>query len=207
MVAYSIDPQKTALLVIDMINDFVKPGAPRENPEIREKLIPRLKKLILHCRAKGIPVIYACHTHRKDGSDLGVLAQALPGTEISFIRGSEGVEVYAEIKPEEGDIVIEKHKYGAFYGTELELILRSMGKDTLIITGTATNLSCETAARDATNRDFKVVFPSDGNVARDLHDMGWGPIPKEEIQRVVLSTMAYRFARVLSIDELIAELG
>lgn len=61
-------------------------------------------------------------------------------------------------------------------------------------------------ARDALNRDFKAIFPRDGNIARDLADMGWGRIRKEQIQRVVLSTPAYRFARVLTIDELISEL-
>lgn len=208
MVAYQIDPQKTALLVFDMINEFIKPGFQGYTPGLRENLVPRLKRLIEHCRSKGIPVIYAIHCFRRDGSDMGLMAEISRGLRerTRWIRGTESAEVYEEIKPEEGDIVVEKHRYSAFYGTDLELILRSMGKDTLIVTGFSTNIGCETTTRDATCRDFKVIFPSDGNGVRDLPDMGWGPIPGEEIQRVVLSTLASRFARVLTIDELISEL-
>ena len=208
MVAYEINPRKTALLVFDMMNDFIKPGFPRENPAIRENLVPQLKKLIEHCRSKGIPIIYVCHAHRRGGSDMGIMAETIPGVREgeSFVQGTEGVEVYDEIKPQEGDIVIEKHRYSAFRGTDLDLMLRSMGLDTLIVTGHSTNIGCETTARDATDMDYKVIFPSDGTIARDLPDMGWGPIPKEEIRRVVLSTLAYRFAMVLAIDELISKL-
>jgi nicotinamidase-related amidase len=208
MVAHKINPQKTALLVFDMINEFIKPGFGGYTPGIRENLVPRLKKLIEHCRSKDIPVIYACHVHREDGSDFGLLPEILRGLKERkrFISGTESPEVYEEIKPQEGDIVVEKRRFSAFYGTDLELILRGMGKDTLIITGFATNIGCESTARDAVDMDFRVIFPSDGNGVRDLPDMGWGPIPGEEIQRVFLSTLARSFARVLTIDELISEL-
>ncbi len=208
MVTFEIDPRKTALLVFDMINEFIKPGFQGYTPGLREDLVPRLKGLIEHCRSRGIPVIYAIHCFRREGSDMGLMVELLRGLRegTRFILGTESVEVYDEIKPQEGDIVIEKHRYSAFYGTDLELILRSMGKDTLIVTGFSTNIGCETTARDATCRDIKVIFPSDGNGVRDLPDVGWGPIPGEEIRRVVLSTLASRFARVLTIDELISQL-
>lgn len=208
MVNYELEPQNTALLVYDMMNDFIKPGSPREDPSIREILIPKLKKLIEHCRSKSIPVIYIVHTHRRNGSDLGVMAVTISGVREakSFVKGTDGVEVYDEIKPTEKDIVIEKHRYSAFHGTDLDLVLRSLGKDTLIVTGYSTNIGCETTVRDATTRDYKVIFPSDGSLARDLPDLGWGPIPKEEIRKVVLSILAHRFAMVLPIDELISKL-
>ena len=208
MVRYQIDPQKTALLVFDMINEFIKPGFQGYTPGLREDLVPRLKRLIEHCHSKNIPVIYAIHCFRREGSDMGIMAELSRGLREGkrFIRGTESVEVYDEIKPQEGDIVIEKHRYSAFRGTDLELILRSMGKDTLIVTGFSTNIGCETTARDGTCRDFRIIFPSDGNGVRDLEDVGWGTIPGEEIKRVVLSTLASRFARVLTVDELISEL-
>jgi ureidoacrylate peracid hydrolase len=208
MVDYKLDTKKTALIVFDMLNDFIQPGAPLENPDVRENLIPRLKKLIEACRSKGIPVIYACHGHRKDGSDAGLMAEIYASVRErrALVRGTPGVEVYEEIKPQEGDVVIEKHRYSAFYNTDLEIILRNKGVDTLIITGASTNVGCETTARDATNRDYKVIFPSDGNVARDLPDMGWGAIPKEEVQRVVLTSLAHAFARVMTIEEIMREL-
>ena len=208
MVTFEIDSKKTALLVFDMINDFIKPGFPRENAAVREVLLPKLKKLIEHCRSKSIPIIYVVHTHRKNGSDMGIIAELIPGVKDgkSFVRGSEGVEVYDEIRPQEQDILVEKHRYSAFRGSDLDVILRGMGLDTVIVTGHSTNIGGETTARHAADLDYKVVFPSDGTIARDLPDMGWGPISKEDIQRVVLSTLAYRFAMVLPIDELILKL-
>jgi ureidoacrylate peracid hydrolase len=127
MVHYSINPKKTALLVFDMLNDFIKPGAPLENPDVREQLIPRLKPLIGLCRSRGIPVIYACQAHRRDGSDAGLMAEIWPSVRErrALIKGTEGVEVYEEIRPQEGDIVIEKRRYSAFYNTDLELILKN----------------------------------------------------------------------------------
>jgi nicotinamidase-related amidase len=208
MVDFEIDSRKTALLVFDMINDFIKPGFPRENPAVREVLLPKLKRLIEHCRSKGIPIIYVVHTHRKNGSDMGVIADLIPGVREgkSFVRGSEGVEVCYEIKPQEHDILVEKHRYSAFRGSDLDVILRGMKLDTVIVTGHSTNIGGETTARDAVDLDYKVIFPSDGTIARDLPDMGWGPVPKEDIRKVVLSTLAYRFAMVLPIDELISKL-
>jgi ureidoacrylate peracid hydrolase len=140
---------------------------------------------------------------------MGLMGEIMPGIREgkSFVRGSEGVEVYDEIRPQQGDTIIEKHRFSAFYGTDLDLILRSLHKDTVIIIGYSTNLGCETTARDATNRGYKVIFPSDGSMARGLPDMGWGAVSREDIQRVVLSTMAYRFAMVLTIEELISRLN
>lgn len=208
MIKYEIDIKKTALLVYDMMNDFIKPGFPREDPEIRKILVPKIKKLIEHCRSKGVPIIYAIHTYRSNGADMGLMAITISGIKDgkSFLKGSEGVKVYDEIKPQENDIIIEKHRYSAFYGSDLDLILRGMEKDTLIVTGYSTNIGCETTTRDATNMGYKVIFPSDGSLARDLPDKGWGAVSSEEIRKVVLSILAHRFAMVLSIDELISKL-
>ena len=206
MVKYDIVPEKTALLVYDLQNDLVKAGALLENPEIREKLIPKLKILIDVCRSKGIPVIYARQGYRKDLSNQGIMAIIRPITSQlkALVRGTEGAEVYDEIKPQEGDIVIDKCRYSAFHGTELDLILRNKGVDTIIISGTSLQMGCGTTARDATVRDYKVIYPSDGTAAHDLRDMGWGPVPKEEVLRVELTILADGFAHVLSMDELIS---
>ncbi len=74
MLNFPIIANKTALLIQDLQNDFRKPGAPLENKVAREILLPRQKKLAAWCRSRGIPVIYCCHSHRKDGSDAGIMA-------------------------------------------------------------------------------------------------------------------------------------
>jgi len=101
---------------------------------------------------------------------------------------------------------VAKPRYSAFYGTDLEAILRSKGIDTLIISGTITGACCESTARDAFSRDYKVIFLSDGNASGNIPDLGFGPVSAEEVQRVTLTLMALNFAQVASIDQVIAEI-
>jgi ureidoacrylate peracid hydrolase len=123
-----------------------------------------------------------------------------------IIAGTKNVEIYEGLKPHPGDLVVAKPRYSAFYGTDLEAILRSKNIDTLIISGTVTNVCCDSTARDAFSRDYKVIFLSDGNAARDLPGRGFGPVSAEEVQRVTLTILANNFAQVSSIDQVITEI-
>jgi nicotinamidase-related amidase len=195
------------MIVVDMQNDFVQEGAPIEIPRARA-MVPRLNRLLNVCRAHQIPVIYIHHVIRGGDIDAGRLAdhhEAIRNNH-AIIAGTPNVEIYDELKPQPGDLVVAKPRYSAFYGTDLEAILRSQGIDTLIISGTVTNVCCESTTRDAFSRDYKVIFLSDGNAAGDLPDMGFGPVSAEEIQKVVLTVLAMCFAQVSSIDQVIAEI-
>jgi ureidoacrylate peracid hydrolase len=206
-VKYPIIPEKTAMIVVDMQNDFVQEGAPIEIPRARA-MVPRLNRLLNVCRAHQIPVIYIHHVIRGGDIDAGRLAdhhEAIRNNQ-AIIAGTPNVEIYDELKPQPGDLVVAKPRYSAFYGTDLEAILRSKGIDTLIISGTVTNVCCESTTRDAFSRDYKVIFLSDGNAAGDLPDMGFGPVSAEEIQKVVLTVLAMCFAQVSSIDQVMAEI-
>ena len=206
-VKYPIIPEKTAMIVVDMQNDFVQEGAPIEIPRARA-MVPRLNRLLDVCRAHKIPVIYIHHVIRGGDIDAGRLAdhhEAIRNNQ-AIIAGTPNVEIYAGLKPQPGDLVVAKPRYSAFYGTDLEAILRSKGIDTLIISGTVTNVCCESTTRDAFSRDYKVIFLSDGNAAGDLPDLGFGPVSAEEIQKVVLTVLAMCFAQVSSIDQVMAEI-
>jgi nicotinamidase-related amidase len=195
------------MIVVDMQNDFVQEGAPIEIPRARA-MVPRLNRLLNVCRAHQIPVIYIHHVIRGGDIDAGRLAdhhEAIRNNH-AIIAGTPNVEIYDELKPQPGDLVVAKPRYSAFYGTDLEAILRSKGIDTLIISGPVTNVCCESTTRDAFSRDYKVIFLSDGNAAGDLPDMGFGPVSAEEIQKVVLTVLAMCFAQVSSIDQVIAEI-
>ena len=195
---YSPEPNRTALIVYDMINDFLQPGAPLKSVRAREDLVPRLKPLIAACRRKGLRIIYVCQNYHREGIGDGIkLAHSRPGA----IAGTPGVEVYHELAPQPGDITIPKRRFDAFLGTDLDLILRQQRIDTLIIVGTSTSIGTETTARCAVTRDYRVIFPSDGTVNRDLPDVGWGPVTLDELLRVVLTELA-QFCRICSIDEL-----
>jgi nicotinamidase-related amidase len=94
-----------------------------------------------------------------------------------------------------GDVTIIKSRYSAFIGTELDLILRSHSIDTLIIGGVLTNVCCESTAREARMRDYKVVFLSDGTATRDVPDFGFGRVPAADVQRYTLALIACFLAR------------
>lgn len=202
------DPKRVALLVIDMENDFVRPGAPMHVPMATE-VVPNIKRLIDACRSAGATVIYTAHVHGADRGDMGLMADFWPpiNSQTALVDYTEGVEIYNEIKPQPGELVIKKHRYSAFYNTNLETQLRNRNIDTLIITGTVTNMCCESTARDAQYRDYKVIFVSDGTGTMDHPDLGAGAMPAEEVQKAVLTSLSFCIAEIASTNEVLAKLG
>ena len=206
------EPDRCALLVFDMCNDFVAPGGSFEVPGAAA-IVPNLHRLINFCRRKNIPVIYTQHLVREDLSDIGVIGEIWPQIadlvreKRGFVKGAEGMEIFEPIKPEPRDILIEKRRYSAFSHTDLDVVLKGKKRDTLIITGVSTNIGPETTVRDAVVRDYKVIFVSDCTANKDIPDMGWGAIPAEVAKRVSFSVLALAFCRVMASAELINELG
>ncbi|MFC1869641.1 cysteine hydrolase family protein [Chloroflexota bacterium] len=207
MATFDIHASKTALLVIDMQNAFVAPGGSRENPRGRD-IIPGLNRVIRACRKAGILTIFTQHCYREDGSDLGLSAEFMPdtATKSSLIRGTPDADIYDEIETQKGDIRVTKCEHSAFCGTDLDLLLRINGIDTLIICGVDTVACVEATARDARHRNYKVIFLSDGTATRDRPDMGWGAFSADEAQRFVLTFMAMRYAEVLSVKEVLTRI-
>ena len=208
MVRFDIQADKTALIIIDMQNAFLKPGASLERARGRD-LIPGLNKLIRACHEAGIMVIFTCHAFRADGSDMGLVAEFAPemyANKNTLIEGTPDVDIYDEMERGEKDVVVTKRIYNAFYGTELDLILRIHGVDTVIIGGVDTVFCCEATAREARHRNYRVIFLSDGTATADQPDLGWGVISADEAQRCVLTVLANRYAEVLSVDETISRI-
>ncbi|SDI33968.1 ureidoacrylate peracid hydrolase [Alteribacillus persepolensis] len=201
------DPRRVALLVIDMENDFVKPGAPMQVPMAYD-MVPRLKKLLEACREKGATVIYTSHVHSKDRGDMGLMADFWEpiGNQTALVDGTEGIEIFEELAPKEGELLIKKHRYSAFYNTDLETQLRNRGIDTLIITGTVTNMCCESTARDAQFRDYRVIFVSDATGTMDHPDLGAGAMTAEDVQQSTLTSLSFCIAEIASADEVMDKL-
>lgn len=209
MARFEIDPDKTVLLVIDMQNTWLRPGSPMETPSGRA-LIPNLNRLIKACREKGILIVFTRSAWRQDGSDMGLFLDFIPemAARSNLIEGTADVEISDEMDCQERDIVILKKAYSAFYGTPLDLILHIKGIDTVIISGVVTWGCCESTARDARHRNYKVIFLSDGNAAYEsIPDMGWGVVSADESLRHVLTVMAYRYAEVLSVEQVLSRLS
>jgi ureidoacrylate peracid hydrolase len=204
-----IDPSTTAMIVVDMQNDFVAPGAPMEHPTGRA-MVPHLQQALACCREHGIPVIYTAHVHRADGCDLGRFADAdNAGADVllkegrALLEGTPGVAIFPEIAPRDGEILIPKHRYSAFYGTDLEIILRGLGVTTVVITGVTTENCCHATARDALFRDFRVVVLADATATRDYPDLGWGGMTAEEVHRASLIILAASTGDVVSTETFI----
>ena len=187
-----------------MQNDFVRQDAPYESPAARE-MIDDLNRLIGACRAHDIPIIFTAHAHRSDGSDLGAVKHIHPLTAEgrALKAGTEGVQLYPKVDVADTDHVFEKRRYSAFFATDLELLLRNLGVDTLIIGGVATNVCCESTTRDAYFRDFKVIFLSDGNGTISLADAGWGAFSADDVQRYTLTNIATFYGEVAPISEVL----
>jgi len=196
---FTVEPQRMALINVDMQNCFVH-GSPIAAPDGLELLV-RINQLAAVCRAAGIPVIHTSHVLRPDGSNMGMLAEIGPVKEGIINKGSASAALHKELVVDPRDILLEKPRFGAFYGTDLDMILRTRGIDTVIIAGIATNVCCETTAREAMVRDFRVFFLSDGTTT-----FGMGDASGAELQKATLATLGMVFAHILTLDEMIKKI-
>lgn len=155
-----------ALLVIDMLNDFVREGAPLEVPETR-KVVPVIRKEIEQARTQGNPVIYICDTHEKNDREFSRF-----NWPVHAVEGTKGSEVVDELKPNEGDIVISKKTYSGFYKTALEQTLKDLNVDSVRLTGCVTHICIMFTASDAVLREYNVSVVEKGvaGLAKEDHD-------------------------------------
>jgi len=139
---------KTALVVVDMLNDFVRPGAPLEVPETRA-ILPALRRRIAKARREGELVVYVCDSHRKNDREF-----ARMGWPPHALEGTPGAGVVSSLAPEPGDVVVEKRTYSGFHATPLHFILRRNGVRRLTLTGCVTNICILYTAADAAMRGY-----------------------------------------------------
>lgn len=171
-----------ALLVIDMQNDFVRVDAPLEVPDARAT-IPAQRRLRETFRARGLPVVYTRFLSRETDNLLWLWSpQCQPGDRACWpgrlrrYGDSEAAldcaEVVDELAPGPGELVIDKHGYGSFHGTELDARLRELGVRSLVVTGTVTQICVEETAREAFHHGYRTTVVSDAvsSFAPDLHD-------------------------------------
>ncbi len=197
-----LDPQSTALLVIDMQNTFCAPGSPAEVPASRELVAP-INSLTRALRGMNIPVIWVVHanTHHGDKTDWELFFNHVVSGDVrartaeSLTPGRQAV--WAELEQGADDIVVIKNRYSALVSgaSSLERVLRNLDVDTLLIAGTKTNICCESTARDAMMLDFKVVMLSDCCAALS-----------DDEHRATLETIIQQFGDVMTADEAIARL-
>lgn len=144
---------KKALIIVDMLNDFMLEGAPLR-VEGAVKIIPNIKREIETARKDGYPVIYVCDAHKKDDPEFKIWPK-------HCVEGSYGAQVHTDLAPEKGDKIIYKTRYSGFFNTNLDNVLRNLGVDTLIITGVVTNICVLYTASDAASRDYRILVYKD----------------------------------------------
>jgi len=196
-----LDAKRTALLVIDMQNAFVAPGAPVEVPAARAIIAP-INRLAAALRKRGVPVIWVMHENQQGGRDWAGFFDAFvaPGRReqaaAALEAGSPLQALWPELEVAPGDLRVAKNRYSAFIKNDFQRNLEKRGIDTLLIAGTKTNVCCESTARDAMMLDFKVVLLSDCTAALS---------PDE--QRATLENVIQQFGDVRTADEVLAMLG
>jgi ureidoacrylate peracid hydrolase len=189
-----VDLAKTAVLVVDMQNDFGAKGGMFDRAGIDVSVIQRAvsptAQVIAGAHAAGVPVIYIKEEHRADLSDIGMVgsphwrmcqrlgvgtAMTAPDGRPSriHVENTWNTEILPELAPLAGDMVITKRRWSAFYDTELDPQLRRLGAKYLIVTGCTTSMCIESTIRDAAFRDFLCVLPVDCTGQPARHDSNY----------------------------------
>jgi ureidoacrylate peracid hydrolase len=192
-----LDARRSALLVIDMQNAFVAPGAPVEVPAARA-IVPAINRLAAELRKRGVPVIWVLHENLKNGEnwsaffDVFITPEKRAAAAKALASGHEMQKPWPALTIDKSDLKVTKNRYSAFIAgsSDLAKVLRDKGIDTVLIAGTKTNVCCECTARDAMMLDLKVVMLSDCTAALS-----------DEEHLATLENMIQQFGDVLTADE------
>jgi nicotinamidase-related amidase len=184
----AIDAGRTALLIIDMQRDFLEPGGFGEalgNDVTRlSAIVPACRSLLEAARTAGLTVIHTREGHRPDMTDAprAKVERGAPSLRIGdrgpmgriLIRGEAGHAIIAELAPAAGEPVLDKPGKGAFYQTDLELMLRNRGIDALLVCGVTTEVCVHTSVREANDRGYRCIVVGDccASYFPEFHEVG-----------------------------------
>ncbi len=178
---------KTALLTIDMQKEYFEDGRPLKVPD-GQAVLTNVVRLQEGARKAGIPLIHIQHLSLDPEGGV-------------FVEGSPFSDLVQESAPATGETVVVKRYPSAFADTQLEGHLKELGVDTVVITGLMSFMCCDTTARDAHSRGYKVFFVQDATAAIDL-----GEIPAQQAHEVTLAVQGFVFSEVVSTEEVLEKL-
>jgi nicotinamidase-related amidase len=159
----AVDPAKTALIVVDMQNDFVSEGGSLRVPDA-EATVPIIASLLEQARASGMRIVFTQDTHTDGDPEWSIWPEHAR-------EGSWGWEIVDGLKPGERETVLRKVRYDGFYGTPLDHLLRLWGVTTVIVCGTVANICVHYTAASAALRWYDVILPRDATSALDPFDL------------------------------------
>jgi ureidoacrylate peracid hydrolase len=219
----SIDPTKTAVVVVDMQNDFAAKGGMFDRAGIdisgAQKVIGPTAKILSAARAAGIKVVYLKMGFRPDLSDLGAPDSVNRVRHLQFLRVGETIrapdgresrilirdtwdtDIVPELHPQPGDIVLYKTRFSGFYQTDLDATLKKLNIRYLLFTGVTTSICVESTVRDAMFRDYLCVLLSDCMTEPIGHDL---PRTNQDASLLVMQTL---FGWVSDSEQFLRALG
>jgi len=179
---------KSAVIVVDMLNDFITGSLACERAQ---RIIEPISQLIHAARTRGVPVIYTNDSH-------------LPGLDHESklwgehaLRGTQGAEIIPELAATDIDFIVPKRRYSGFFQTDLHALLTELGVDTLVITGVHAHMCVQHTAADAYMWGYKVILPTDGIEA----------FSDENYQDGLAYMKAFHGAEITDIESVIASFG
>ena len=186
--AFTLTPSRTALLIIDLQRDFLEPGGFGEllgnDVSLLARVLEPTRAVLAAARAAGLLVIHTREGHRPDLADCAPakLARGRLDTRIGdrgprgriLVRGAAGHDIVGAVAPAPGEVVVDKPGKGAFYATDLELVLRNRGIEQLLVCGVTTEVCVHTSVREANDRGFDCLVIADccGSYFPEFHEVG-----------------------------------
>ncbi len=197
-----LDPGKTALVAIDMQNAFLEPNGPIPVRSALEIVQP-INRAARGCRELGVPVIWIRSHHPANGGDWRhffdhfVRPDRREAAAAHLSADAHGSQFYSEMDVQDSDYIVIKNRYSCFVpgSSSLERLLRSLGRDTIVLCGTKTNICVESTARDGMMIDFRVVVLQDATSTLS-----------DEEHQASLNVLIQEFADILTVDEVLGEL-
>jgi ureidoacrylate peracid hydrolase len=199
----NLDPAKTALIVVDMQNGFLMKGVAHALCEQAIEIVPNINRLAEAVRRTGGTVVWIQTAATPETLQSWSVNVEMNGPERTAQRfdslgpGTKGYELWAELDAKSDDLFVQKTRFSAFIqgSSILEAVLRARGIDTVVITGTVTNVCCESTARDAMMRNFRTIMVTDANAAMS-----------DELHNASLSAFYLKFGDIMPTDMVIASL-
>lgn len=219
--SFQLEPSATAVVVVDMQNDFASPGGMFDRAGIDitgvQAIVPNVEAVLEAARSTGIPVVYLKMGFRPDLADAGyptspTWLKHVPldvGAEVTspegepsriLIRDCWNTEIVPELTPKDDDVVLYKTRYSGFFGTELDEVLRSRSVERLIVVGATTSVCVESTVRDAMFRDYHCLVVSDATAEPIAAD---SPRPNHEAS---LLTLELLFSHIATTSDVVSSL-
>ena len=191
--AQFLENANVAMIVVDMQNAFLSDEGSMtlggmDITELKKTVAP-VVRLVDACHKADVPIIFTRYVLRADYKDAGLRSERRAEFKKinSLVTGTWDVELDSRMDAQPGDYILDKTRYSSFYNTSLEVILRGLEVDTLIVCGVTTEICVESTIRDAYFRDYRICVPEDAVAAMDV-----------ERHRGTLKTIQYGFGMVTS---------